>query len=414
MQMIADTSSKKTNAEESTVVNAEVEIAIVGAGLVGMAAAIAMHDLGYSVTLLDSQPPNACTKHWDTRIYAISPNNVKWLQGLGVWQCVDMARVAEMQAMALMDDSAAPALILSAEDANQDTLGFIIEGCNLNQALLQCIASRNIQAWLNQACDVLQVDNSCAILKVAEKTVKARLLIAADGVSSSVRKQLNIAVQQKSYEQTAIVANFEVKNAPEKIARQWFTHDAFAKNSILAWLPLPTVDNKHYISIVWSVSNESAQTLMQLADAEFAHEVSATGHAILGEMTLVTPRATFPLMLQKADTFYNGCAVLLGDAAHVIHPMAGQGMNLGFRDVIDLAKVLSEKNSYQQLSVKNLLNQYTRSRKADVLHMQLLTDGLFQLFENQNSVIKKVRQWGFAATKLQFIKKLLVANAIKQ
>lgn len=403
------TSLKKAKAE---VFNAD--IAIIGAGLVGMAAAVALHEAGFSVVLIDSETPNTTCDDWDARIYAMSPNNVQWLKNLSVWQYVDMARVAEIQAMALRDDSESTALMLSAEDVNQDTLGLIVESCNLSHALLQRIHSLNIATLFNAPCSSLKMNASSATLKVADDIVESRLVVAADGVNSWVRKQLNIAVQQKPYEQIAIVANFEVKNSPASIARQWFTQDAYAKNSILAWLPLPSSNNKHYISIVWSVSNQYSQSLMQLTDTDFARQVSSAGDEILGEMKLVTARATFPLALQKAETLYSDCAVLLGDAAHVIHPLAGQGMNLGFRDVIDLVKVLTEKNSYQSLSDKNLLNQYTRSRKSDLLNMQLLTDGLFRLFENQNSVIKKVRQWGFAATKLQLIKNLLVALAIKQ
>jgi len=403
---------KKTSHTHAFEVKAE--IAIVGAGLVGMATAIALHEAGFSTVLIDSQTPTVSCENWDARIYAISPNNVAWLKKLGVWQFVHMTRVAEIKAMALMDDSESSALLLSAEDANQDTLGFIIEGCNLSHALLQRIRSLNITTLFNAPCQALQIDAVSAILEGVDFTVKSTLLIAADGANSWVRQQLNIGAQQKPYEQTAIVANFEVKSSPENTARQWFAQDAFAKNSILAWLPLPTINNKHYISIVWSVSNQYAQELMQLTEADFSQQVSSAGDNILGEIALVTPRATFPLALQKAEVLYQNCAVLLGDAAHTIHPMAGQGMNLGFRDVIDFVKVLTEKNKYQQLSDKNLLNQYTRSRKADLLNMHLLTDGLFRLFENQNSVIKKVRQWGFAATKLQLIKKLLVAYAIKQ
>ncbi len=411
--MVNESLSVKKTAS-TLIANIRTDVAIVGAGLVGMAAAIALHEAGFSVLLIDSQTPKTTRDNWDTRIYAISPNNVAWLQKLGVWPYIDIARIAEMQTMLLMDDSESSALVLCAEDVNQDSLGIILESCNLGHALLQRILSLNIATMFNAPCNALNIDASSATLEVLDSIFKSTLLIAADGANSWVRKQMNISVQQKLYEQVAIVANFEVKNPPEQIARQWFTQDAHAKNSILAWLPLASVEDKHYISIVWSVSNQYAQELMQLTDSGFTHEVTLLGGDALGEMLLSTPRATFPLTLQKAEALYQVCAVLLGDAAHVIHPIAGQGMNLGFRDVIDLVKVITEKNSYQQLNDRNLLNQYMRSRKADLFNMQLLTDGLFQLFASQNSLIKKARQWGFAATKLQLIKKQLVALAIKQ
>jgi ubiquinone biosynthesis UbiH/UbiF/VisC/COQ6 family hydroxylase len=215
-------------------------------------------------------------------------------------------------------------------------------------------------------------------------------------------------IQKKSYEQTAIVANFTATKPHSNIARQWFVQDEENKNSILAWLPLP--DNM--ISIVWSVSTDYADTLLMLSNEEFTNKVKLAGGAILGELELIGVATKFPLNLQKSNTLVQDNVVLVGDAAHQVHPMAGQGVNLGFRDVIDLVEIVKNKNQYQVLNDSSLLRLYTRKRKVDILNIVLLTDALYHLFKSQNAAIKTVRNWGLSATNHHAIKKMLVSNAI--
>lgn len=393
----------------------KVDITIVGAGLVGMAAAIALQQAGFSVALVDGKNPANTNADliddslWDQRVYAISPKNAAWLRSLGVWQLLKSERIGEMQAMQIWGDASAAPLDLMAEDANQDCLGFIVEASNLTQALMQKIAASEISTLFDNPCAALTAHSSKAELQLANQSmIESVLLLAADGSHSWVREQLNIPMQQKSYDQIAIVANFEVEKSHANTARQWFAHDVKDKNSILAWLPLP--ENK--ISIVWSVSSQYANQLLQLTADEFTREVSMAGTTLLGEMSLITSPASFPLALQTSTTLTKDCVVLVGDAAHQIHPMAGQGMNLGFRDVINLVELLKEKSLYQSVSDSGLLKRYSRVRKADMLNMLLLTDGLYQLFASRNGAVKKVRNWGLSVTNYRSIKKLLVENAI--
>lgn len=393
----------------------KVDITIVGAGLVGMAAAIALQQAGFSVALVDGKNPANTNADliddslWDQRVYAISPKNAAWLRSLGVWQLLKSERIGEMQAMQIWGDASAAPLDLMAEDANQDCLGFIVEASNLTQALMQKIAASEISTLFDNPCAALTAHSSKAELQLANQSmIESVLLLAADGSHSWVREQLNIPMQQKSYDQIAIVANFEVEKSHANTARQWFAHDVKDKNSILAWLPLP--ENK--ISIVWSVSSQYANQLLQLTADEFTREVSMAGTTLLGEMSLITSPASFPLALQTSTTLTKDCVVLVGDAAHQIHPMAGQGMNLGFRDVINLVELLKEKSLYQSVSDSGLLKRYSRVRKADMLNMLLLTDGLYQLFASRNGAVKKVRNWGLSVTNHKAIKKLLVQNAI--
>ncbi len=388
------------------------DVAIVGAGLVGLAAAVAMHQAGFSVVLIDSKNPakaDFVDDAWDTRIYAISPKNAQWLSGLGVWELLNPARIGEMQAMEIFGDATQVPLALLASDVNADSLGFVVEAKALMQALLKQVEVLGVQTLFDSPCETVSATPGKATLHFSNhKTIESLLLLAADGSHSWVRQQLNMPMQQKSYDQTAIVANFKVENAHSNIARQWFALDAEGKNSILAWLPLP--DNT--ISIVWSVSTKVADSLLMLSDDEFTRQVMAAGRAVLGKLKLISPAVAFPLNLQKTSTLVQNCVVLAGDAAHKVHPMAGQGVNLGFRDVVDLVEILKEKNQYQTVNDSSLLKRYTRMRKVDVLNMLLLTDGLYQLFEAKNTAIKKIRNLGWSATKQQAIKKMLVANAI--
>ena len=440
-----------------------VDVAIIGAGIVGLAAGVALKSAGYAVTIVDAQPQSqpqaeaksiASQKDWDSRVYALSPSNIAWLIELGVWQYVVLNRVAEMRHMSLKFVEYTPSgglnfskelqpLVLSAEEANQAHLGCIIEARHLKQALMMQLAALGVPALFNTRCERIDLSAShdaYATLSVrsAENTssIAAKLLIGADGAQSWVRSTLNIGLQKKAYAQTAILANFIVEKPHGDVAYQWFytkalsdaattdqsaidhraTDESIAdglltRNAILAWLPLPSQNNVHRISIVWSLANEDAAVLMQMPEETFTLAVQAAGEQTLGKMQLEGIRVQHPLSFLKADVMTQGNAILMGDAAHTIHPMAGQGMNLGLRDVKELMTVLAAKQSVQAINDAQLLKAYTRKRKCDVLNMQLLTDGLFELMANEVAPLKKVRQWGFSATKMLAIKRLLVSNA---
>ena len=393
------------------------DVAIVGAGLVGLAAAVAMHQAGFSVVLVDSRNPtdtDFADESWDARIYAISPKNAQWLNDLGVWPLMNQSRIGQMQSMEIFGEANSlkadqTPITLSAHDVNADSLGYLVESKSLMQAMLKQIDALGIQTRFDSPCEAVSNTQDKAVLKLLhQQSIESTLLLAADGSHSWVRQQLNMPMQQKSYEQTAIVANFTAEKPHGNIARQWFAQDAESHLNILAWLPLP--DNT--ISIVWSVSTNYADELLRLSDDEFTNTVKSAGDSVLGDFKLLSPAMRFPLSLQKTSTLAQNSVVLVGDSAHQVHPMAGQGVNLGFRDVVDLLDTLKTKNQFQLLNDSHLLKQYTRKRKVDILNMVLLTDSLYHLFRSQNTVIKAVRNLGLSATNYQAIKKLLVANAV--
>lgn len=416
----------------------KTEITILGGGLVGMAAAIAMHELGLNTLLIDQSPalrssnPEAAASNkgvlatpWDARVYAISPKNVEWLTQLGIWQYMHVERVANVNTMQLMTDDADLPLMLSALDAHHTSLATIVEASQLQQAMVKRLQALNIAVLNDTQCqDLTAFDRHIAIQaetkaqdgnanNATQTHIESQLLIAADGANSWVRSSMHLNVESKPYAHTAIVANFRVEQFHDGIASQWFLHDSDHENCILAFLPLASINGVHTISIVLSVSDTFAAKLMALSDVEFTEHVKQMSHDALGVMTLETARHTFPLRLQTSEMISEH-VVLIGDAAHVVHPMAGQGVNLGFRDIIDLTRTLQQKSPMQKLYDTQLLKKYTRSRKADVANIQLLTDGLFKLFSMQSPVLQKVRQLSFNATKLAKVKQLLLKVALAQ
>lgn len=393
-------------------INIKTDVTIVGAGLVGLAAALAFNQAGYEVVLVDAQQPqpvNPNSADWDQRIYAISPNNAQWLMHLGAWQLLDASRITEMQAMEIWGDATTMPLRLLAEDANADGLGFIVEERALKYALMQRLQDCGVRNVYGEVCAGIQTNAQSASLQLKNQTtIKSTLLLAADGANSWLRRQLGIAVQEKPYDQIAIVANFTSEKSHGNIARQWFIQDASGHVGIMAWLPLPN----NTVSIVWSASAQYAETLLKLNADEFTQQVMAVGDSMLGGFTLISTPAAFPLVLKKARQTVKNSVVLIGDAAHRIHPMAGQGVNLGFRDVIDLLEVLAAKHQFQHINDASLLAHYERMRKTDLLHMTTLTNGLYHLFDSQSNVLKKVRNQGLIATNQRILKKLMVVNAI--
>ena len=401
----------------------KTDVAIVGAGLVGLAAAVAFSKAGYDVVLVDEQMDFSQQQKndavWDQRIYAISPKNAQWLSDLGVWPLLDSSRIGEMQAMEIWGDNTSAPLCLSADEANADELAFVVEESALKHALMQQVQACGLRTLFGNKCVRLNAQPGQSTLYLDnQQVIESTLLIAADGANSWVRQQLAIGIEQKPYHQTAIVANFETEKSHANIARQWFRQDKFtAENAvlnhaahcgILAWLPLP--GNK--VSIVWSAPEQYADYLLSLDAEAFTDQVTQSGNSVLGRMTMLGKPAAFPLILKKAEMMVQNSVVLVGDAAHRIHPMAGQGVNLGFRDVIDLVETVSHKNSYQLINDMSLLKRYARIRKVDMFNMLTLTNGLYHLFESQNAVVRKVRNWGLSAINRQALKKVLVKNAI--
>jgi 2-polyprenylphenol 6-hydroxylase len=382
----------------------DADIVVVGAGAVGLAAAIACAKLGKKVLLIDSKKPNTkMKKAWDERVYALTANTEAWLKELGVWQAVDASRVNDINAMQLWDEQGEQ-LKLQDSDANLAKLGLIIENQNLMQALTTQIDALGVTVITDAACVALDNADQLASLTLDDgRMISAKLIVAADGVDSWLRQQANIAVKHKDFHQTAIVANFSTTKNHQNIARQWF-----AAHETLALLPLVGQN----VSLVWSVSTEKAVELLALSNEALTEKVRAQSNDELGNMKLLGKVLSFALHQQTATQLTADRLALVGDASHQIHPMAGQGMNLGLRDVRNLQELLTNAHAMQDIGETTFLRKYARARQADIASMNMLTSGLDTLFAVENSMVKNVVDWGFKQLNRQAtIKKLLIQQA---
>jgi 2-polyprenylphenol 6-hydroxylase len=382
------------------------DIVVMGAGLVGAASALALAQQGYTVCVLDNAAapamPHLRAEVWDSRIYAISPGNAEWLAQLGAWQALQVERVAEISQMHIAGDGAD--LHFDSYAANVPHLGFIVENDNLLQALLQRIAHYdNIHVRWSSRAESLRIQEDGAYIELLDgRQIQAQLVVAADGGQSWTRKQMGISSQVQAYAQSGVVANFAIEKPHHGVARQWFDRDG-----ILAWLPM--AGNR--MSMVWSTAQ--ADALLGLSEAELAHKVAAAGAFAWGEFSCITSAQAFKLQKQSVSSLIADRVVLVGDAAHQVHPLAGQGVNLGFRDVVALSLALQQKNTLQTIADKRLLRNYERARKSDILALSLVTDGLQQLYAQQQPWLSRLRQQGLRFTEQHSkLKQLLIQHAM--
>ncbi len=344
---------------------------VVGAGLVGAATALALARQGLRVALVERAVPRPPGDIWDTRIYALTPANQRWLAELGAWGRLDAARVQPVFRMDVAGDAGGH-LRLDAYAAGTAQLAFILESGRLQQALWDTLADRG-DVVLHCPADITALvrDGLDTHITLADgQVLAAQLVIAADGAQSRVREWAGIASTAQPYEQSGVVANFDCARPHRGTAHQWFMG-----GDVLAFLPLPGTR----MSMVWSTSPAHAETLTACAPAELAERVRAAGHDTLGELVALTPAAAFPLRLMRVESLIAPGVALVGDAGHGVHPLAGQGVNLGLGDAQALVAVLADHRRAHPGDAR-VLAQYARLRAEPVARMQAVTHGLHHLF----------------------------------
>ena len=381
------------------------DIAIIGAGLVGASLAAALAPSGLSVALVEPRAPAVPGDAWDSRIYAVSPGSAAFLADVGAWQGGDARRTERVETMRIFGDEPSAQLQFSAYEAGLRELAFIAEGGRLQSALWQCVSlAPHVRIFCLAKCEaLLQHTDYAEVVLDGGTTLRAKLVVGADGAQSWVREQAGIKVIAHDYAQSAVVANFACGLPHQGTAYQWFRPDG-----VLALLPLPG----NRVSMVWSTSETQAQELLALDTVALAQRVSVASDGVVGALNVITPAAAFPLRLQRVGEFVKPRLALVGDAAHNVHPLAGQGVNLGFRDARELAAVLCDRGAQSDCGDYALLRRYERARKEDVLSMQLATDGLQKLFASNAVWLSRARNLGMRVVASQpFIKNLLVKHA---
>ena len=388
-------------------------VIVAGAGLVGLALAPALARSGLKVALVDRAPvtaPEFDLDTWDARIFAISPGSATFLRSLGAWQMLAPARIEPIEAMHVAGDAGAT-IEFSAYELGERALAWIVEERALRAALLPLVFESGVEVIGGAAFASLEWTADAGMLTLAEtggpaRVLSAKLIVGADGVRSWVRQAAGLTAEPRPYGQTAVVANFACERAHHGVARQWFRADG----GVLAWLPLPG----RRISMVWSAPDALAAELRALPGAALATRVAEAGGQAFGALASITAAASFPLAFLKLPATIAHRLALVGDAAHGVHPLAGQGVNLGFGDVAALAGVLAERGPVIDPGAPVLLERFARRRAEPVLAMQTVTDGLVRLFGPTTPWLKLLRNAGLTAVdRLPILKRMLAQPALR-
>lgn len=382
----------------------DVDVAIVGAGLAGTALACAARGLSVALLAPERAAPVPPTEGFDARVYSITPGNAAFLAGLGAWQRLAPERVTPVRTMRVFGD-ARSALEFDAYRAGLAELAWIVEDGALQAALWASLAAaERVRVLAPERLERLRIEPDAARLELGGGSeLAARLVVGADGAQSLVRDQAGIAATDHAYPQRAVVANFACERAHRHTAFQWFQG-----GPVLALLPLPG----DHVSMVWSTGEEEAARLLALAPDSLCREVAAASGEALGELQLLQPARAFPLRRLAAQRMAAPRVALAGDAAHVIHPLAGQGANLGLQDARRLAEVLAGREPGRDPGDLRLLRRYERARAGDVLAMDATVHGLYRLFRSKARPCAFLRNAGLNLTgRLPVIKNLLIRQA---
>jgi 2-polyprenylphenol 6-hydroxylase len=397
--------------------NLHCDVCIVGNGAIGKVAALGLAQAGLKVRLLapgavaiDSAAP-AKAADWDVRVYALNQIARNLLTTIKVWDAMDATRIAPVDAMVVKGDGDAHAgkLTFDAYGARVKELSWIVEDANLSSALDAALKfSPNVQMVAGSVVKLCG-DSEQAVIDLQDGSrIHASLIVGADGGQSWVRGQCGIGIDYRPYRQRAVVTNFSCEKPHHGAAYQWFT----AHSGIIALLPLPG----QRVSLVWSAPDMLADTLMQESLVELAKRVEELPGQPFGRLAPLQSEArkAFPLALIRPHAITAPRVALVGDAAHVVHPLAGHGMNLGFADVHALLRTIAEQGSAEQCGDSRVLKRYARARKEDILLMQLATDGLERLFATELEPVSFIRNAGLnLIDKFPFIKRRLITHALR-
>ncbi|QWD81757.1 FAD-dependent monooxygenase [Polynucleobacter sp. MWH-S4W17] len=408
------------NASKSHAQIRTVDVVVVGGGITGKACALGLAQLGLqTIEIAPDLGQNVASPQgtqWGQRIYAFSPSTQKLLAHLHIWDAIDHSRLQAVRDMRIYGDRGEKSdhLHLSAFEAGTPQLAWIGEANLIEHTIDQASRFQNKLERINDVVERMQVDADGSTLHLKNGGgIRAQLVIAADGANSPIRNQLGISASEESYSQSAVVANWLCDYPHLETAFQWF----LPGGDIVAMLPLPGKQ----VSMVWSTSPEHAADLLKLDQVQWLDQFSSIANGAiakqLGELTLNSVPAAFPLRKIRAKRFigpdFSPKVILIGDAAHVMHPLAGQGLNLGLRDVAVLLNILGKRESFRSPSDLVLLRRYERQRQGDTSALLWVTDKLKKLFSASSSTERQLRNWGLGlVNKSHFIKQRLIERAL--
>lgn len=384
-----------------------IDVAVVGAGVAGLAAALGLAQQGLSVSLVGPRArmhARSESAPFDGRIYAVAPATVALLEQLSVWKRVDEARCTPVERMRVFGDRG-DELTFDAYGATVERLATIVEESELLRVLDAACDFQPAIKRVDTAFDSYAIEGDATRVRLNDgAALAARLLIGADGAQSAVRAAAGLSASVTEYRQTAVVTNLACERAHLNTAWQWFTDEG-----VVALLPLPG----NHVSLVWSAPTSLAQQLAALEPCELAERVTERTAAVLGRLSPAGPALGFPLRLVVVSRMVAPRVALVGDAAHVVHPLAGQGLNLGLQDVGALLEVMRGREAFRDIGDTVLLRRYERNRAEPIALMRAATDGLARLFGMDDAFVRFIRNAGLAAVdRAGPLKNLLIRQAL--
>lgn len=368
------------------------DLVIVGAGMVGSALALALADSGLSVVLLDRGPltPGAVESDlpFEPRVSALSLASQRILQRLGAWDGIRARRVSPYQAMHVWDGSGTGAVHFDAASVHAEVLGHIVENRVVQDALLERLAEANVLLLPEARLELLRRSGDQWLVQLAgDRQIRAPLVVAADGATSAVRRLAGLETREWDYLHHAIVTSVRCAESHQRTAWQRFTDDG-----PLAFLPLDRGGDTRWCSIVWSCTPKQGERLMALDDAAFCQALGEAFEQRLGKVECSDTRLCIPLRQRHAKRYVEPGLALIGDAAHVIHPLAGQGVNLGFLDAAVLAEELRHAQARgESIAEQRVLERYERRRMPHNLAMMAAMEGFQRLFQDDRLPLRWLR-----------------------
>lgn len=389
------------------------DVLIVGAGMVGSALALALQNSGLRILLLDGGPmtvtPFTADAPFEARVSALSIASQRILQRVGAWAGIEGRRVSPYSDMQVWDGSGTGQLHFCASSVHAEHLGHIVENRVVQDALLDCLHDSEIGLLANARLEQLRHSGDDWLLTLADgRQLRTPLVIAADGAHSAVRRLAGCATREWDYLHHAIVTSVRCDRPHAETAWQRFTDDG-----PLAFLPLQR-DGEHWCSIVWSTTPLQAERLMALDDEAFCRALEQAFEGRLGAVLAADPRVCVPLRQRHAKRYVEKGLALIGDAAHTIHPLAGQGVNLGFLDAAVLAEeLLAALARGERLADPRVLSRYERRRMPHNLALMAAMEGFERLFQADPLPLRLLRNTGLkwvehsAAAKALFVRQAL-------
>lgn len=369
-------------------------IIIIGGGLVGNLLHLMLESKGFTINQFEK------TSKLKNRTFALSPSSVDWLKSLGL-PSKFFDSLNDISSMKIFDSTLSNSVTFESDDIAKPAIAFMANEKDFNEAIEKTFKKRKTIEEIPKDY-VIKNKQDQVIIETSKEQYKSSIIIACDGVNSLAREKIEIKSTKHDFNQTAITFQLKVKLDNQNEAKQFFL-----KESILAILPI----KKDLVSIVWSCNSQFYKKIDSFDEKSIEDELNLTIGDFYKDIKVVSKIESFPLTMNRVESFFKDRVLLVGDAAHFIHPLAGQGLNLGIRDIITLEKII-DKKGYADIGLKGFLRKYERARKEDVAQMGFLTLGLNWIFSNKSSILSRIVGKGMSMLdKSKLLKKQLIKKA---